>query len=435
MLARSRNRENRFLNGAFHAISAGRPGVRGLSKGTAAVLLASLLVATPVTATAKDSGFDDDSPSVALDWQRIALRTMFTDSQPPTPVPASPLYLGFTSLAVDDAVGTAIGKSASASAAAAVAAHDVLVTYFRASTANLDTDLAKSLSAVPNGRAERDGIEIGKAAAAAMVASREDDGRNTEHLYKKAHKAGIWQPPATGMAVPWLGFVKPLVLRNTVSVDGPDPIDSAAYATDFNEVKRVGSATSSERTADQTETAKFFGVNPVVQLRLALLDHLVSHPLSLARTTQLFAAVDAATADALIQAWRLKFDIGFWRPFQAIPAADTDRNDATTADPAWKPFIETLPSGTTPPYPDYVSGHACVVGAFTAAVRPVLGDVSLSIPSLVTNRPERTYPNLSAIEDDAFMARIWLGIHFRDAMEDGYRIGHETGKQVSSQLT
>src|SRR5215203_2508253 len=400
MLARSRNRENRFLNGAFHAISAGRPGVRGLSKGTAALLLASLLVATPVTATAKDSGFDDDSPSVALDWQRIALRTMFTDSQPPTPVPASPLYLGFTSLAVDDAVGTAIGKSASASAAAAVAAHDVLVTYFRASTANLDADLAKSLSAVPNGRAERDGIEIGKAAAAAMVASREDDGRNTEHLYKKAHKAGIWQPPATGMAVPWLGFVKPLVLRNTVSVDGPDPIDSAAYATDFNEVKRVGSATSSERTANQTETAKFFGVNPVVQLRLALLDHLVSHPLSLARTTQLFAAVDAATADA-----------------------------------AWKPFIETLPSGTTPPYPDYVSGHACVVGAFTAAVRPVLGDVSLSIPSLVTNRPERTYPNLSAIEDDAFMARIWLGIHFRDAMEDGYRIGHETGKQVSSQLT
>src|SRR5829696_5229169 len=231
MLARSRNRENRFLNGAFHAISAGRPGVRGLSKGTAAVLLASLLVATPVTATAKDSGFDDDSPSVALDWQRIALRTMFTDSQPPTPVPASPLYLGFTSLAVDDAVGTAIGKSSSA--------------------------------------------------AAAMVSSREDDGRTTEHLYKKAHKAAIWQPPATGMAVPWLGFVKPQVLRNTVSIDGPDPIDSAAYATDFNEVKRVGSATSSERTANQTETAKFFGVNPVVQLRLALLDHLVSHPLSL----------------------------------------------------------------------------------------------------------------------------------------------------------
>ncbi len=132
--------------------------------------------------------------------------------------------------------------------------------------------------------------------------------------------------------MPWLGFVKPLVLPKPVSVDGPDPIGSAAYAADFNEVKRVGSATSSERTAAQTDTANFFRVNPVLQLRQALLDHLASHPLSLAGTTRMFAALDAATADALIQAWRLKFDIGYWRPFQAIPAADTDGNDATTAD-------------------------------------------------------------------------------------------------------
>jgi hypothetical protein len=239
--------------------------------------------------------------------------------------------------------------------------------------------------------------------------------------------------------VPWLGFVKPLVLRNAVTVDGPDPIDSAAYATDFNEVKRIGSATSSERKADQTVTANFFSVNPVLQLRGALLDHLDSHPLSLARTTRLFAALDAATADALIQAWRLKFDIGFWRPFQAIPAADTDRNNATTADSTWKPLIDTPLPGTTtprttPPYPDYVSGHACVVGAFIETVKPVLGDVSLSVSALVSST-KRTYPNLSALKDDAFMARIWLGIHFRDSMDDGYKIGEGTGKQVSSQLT
>ena len=435
MLGKSRNRDTMFETGALSAISAGRVGIRGLSKGTAAVLLTSLLVATPVTATAKDKASDSEGlgASIALDWQRIAQRTMFVDSQPATPVPASPLYFGFSSLAMDAAVTSARGQGTSASAAAAVAAHDVLVEYFSASTDKLNADLATSLSKIPDGQAKRTGIEIGGAAADKMIASREGDGRNSSHPYTRDPAPGIWQPPATGMAVPWLGFVKPLVPRNTVTVDGPDPIGSAAYAADFNEVKRVGSATSSERTTDQTETAKFFAVNPVLQLRLALLDHLVRHPLSLAQTTRLFATVDAATADALIQAWRLKYDIGFWRPFQAIPAADTDGNDATTADPTWKPFIETLP-GTTPPYPDYVSGHACVVGAFTATVRPVLGDVSLSIPSLVTNRPDRTYPSLSAIEKDAFMARIWLGIHFRDAMEDGYRIGHETGKQVSSQL-
>jgi hypothetical protein len=435
MLDGSRNRCTVLRNAAFTHIPADRIGVRGLAKSVAAVGLTALLVTTPVAATAKDSGSEDLGASIALDWQRIAQRTMFKDSQPATPVPASPLYFGFSSLAVDAAVTSARGQGTSASAAAAVAAHDVLVAYFPAFTAKLDADLATSLSRIPDGRAESSGIEIGRAAAKKMVASRLDDGRNSQHPYSRDAAPGVWQPPAAGMAVPWLGFVKPLVLPKPVSVDGPDPIESAAYATDFNEVKRVGSATSTDRTDAQTKTATFFSVNPVLQLRGALLDHLESHPLSLARTTRLFAALDAATADALIQAWRLKYDTGFWRPFQAIPAADTDRNDATTADPTWKPFIEALtPPGTTPPYPDYVSGHACVVSAFTATVRPVLGDVSLSIPALASDT-KRTYPNLSAIENDAFMARIWLGIHFRDAMEDGYRIGHETGRQVSSQLT
>jgi len=424
---------------AFSAISSRRIGVRELSKVTAAVLLTSLLVTTPVTATAKDSGSDDLGASIALDWQRIAQRTMFQDSQPATPVPASPLYFGFSSLAMDAAVTSARGQGSSASAAAAVAAHNVLVEYFPSFTAKLDDDLTTSLSKIPDGRAENSGKEIGRAAADKVIASRREDGRNTDHPYSKAAEAGIWQPPATGMAVPWLGFVKPLVLANPVTVDGPDPIESAAYATDYNEVKRVGSATSTERTAAQTDTANFFRANPVLQLRQALLGHLDSHPLSLARTTRLFAALDAATADALIQAWRLKYDIGFWRPFQAIPAADTDRNDATTADPTWKPFIDTPPPGSatpgaTPPYPDYVSGHACVVSAFTATVRPVLGDVSLSLPSLNNSINSRTYPKLSAIETDAFMARIWLGIHFRDAMEDGYRLGHLTGDRVRTEL-
>jgi hypothetical protein len=434
MLARSRNRDTMFQTAASPAISANRVGLRGLAKGSAAVLLASLLVATPVTATAKDSDSEELGASIALEWQRIAQRTMFQDSQPATPVPASPLYFGFSSLAMDAAVTSARGQGTSASAAAAVAAHDVLVAYFPAFADKLKTDLDTSLAKIPDGRAKRSGMAIGEAAADKMIASRLGDGRNSDqHPYIPASTAaGIWQPPATGMAVPWLGFVKPLVLPNPVSVDGPDPVGSAAYAADFNEVKRLGSETSTERTPAQTETAKFFGVNPVLQLREALLDHLASHPLSLARTTRLFAALDAATADALIQAWRLKHDIGYWRPFQAIPAADTDGNDATTADPTWKSLMPA------PAYPDYVSGHACVVGAFTETVRPVLVDVSLSIPVLVGNtvtNTRRTYPSLSAIKDDAFMARIWLGFHFRDAMEDGYKIGEKTGTQVSRQLS
>ena len=127
---------------------------------------------------------------------------------------------------------------------------------------------------------KRDGIEIGRAATATMVASRAEDGRNASVVYTRDAAPGIWQPPATGMAVPWLGFVKPLVLRSPVAVDGPDPIGSAAYAADFNEVKRLGSKASTARTAAQTETAKFFSANIVLQLRQALLLRLESHPLS-----------------------------------------------------------------------------------------------------------------------------------------------------------
>jgi hypothetical protein len=434
MLGRSRNSGTVFETAASTTVPAGRVGVRGLAKGSAAVLLTSLLVTSPVTAAAEDTALDqlraeDSDASIALDWQRTALRTMFKDTQPATPVPASALYLGFTSVAVDDAVGTALGKGASASAATAVAAHDVLVAYFPAFTTNLDADLTKSLAAVPNGRAERDGIEIGRAAAAAMVASRANDGRNAQVVYTRDAKAGIWQPPPTGMALAWLGFVKPLALPNPVTVDGPDPIGSAAYATDFNEVKSLGSATSKKRTVAQTDTANFYSANIVLQLREALLGQLDSHPVSLERTARLFAALDAATADGLIQAWRLKYDIGYWRPFQAIPAADTDGNNATEADAKWVPLLKPA----TPAYPDYVSGHAVVVAAFTATVGPVLGnDVSLTIKSGTDS--ERTYSSLSAIEKDALPARIWLGIHFRDAMDDGYRLGHLTGKQVSGQL-
>ena len=392
-----------------------------LASTSAALILG--LVATPAAA-GPTSGHA--SPGVALFWQRIAQETVF----PTTPVPAGPLYLAFTSLAVDEAVRTASKqRPASPAAAAAVAAHDVLVAYFPASVTALDAHLTTSLAAVPDGAAEEGGATIGRAAAAKMIASRVDDGRNAPIVYSRAPAPGVWQPGPTGMAVPWLGFVKPLVVEEAVSVDGPDPISSAAYAADFDEVKRFGSVASTERTDTQTDTARFFSDNPVLQLRSALLGRLDKDPLSLAQTTRLFATLDAATADALIQSWRLKYDVGFWRPFQAIPAADTDGNDATTADAAWKPLL-----GTTPAYPDYVSGHACVVSAFTATVGPVLGDrVALDIKSAVTNS-ERTYRSLQALESDAFMARIWLGIHFRDAMEDGYGLGHVIGARVRSEL-
>ena len=133
-------------------------------------------------------------------------------------------------------------------------------------------------------------------------------------------------------------------------------------------------------------------------------------------------------SDALITCWRLKYDVGFWRPFQAIHGADTDGNPATTPDPGWAPLI------ANPPYSDYVSGHGCLTSPAVQTIRRLLGEnTTLTLHSYNT-KADRTYPTLGAIEHDAFHARIWGGLHFRTAMEDAYAIGHEAADEILGKL-
>src|SRR3712207_9370579 len=79
---------------------------------------------------------------------------------------------------------------------------------------------------------------------------------------------GMWVPTGTGeMVSPWLGFTEPLVVDSPeeFATDGPDPLDSEAYAADFAEVAAMGSATSTVRTAEQTDLALFWSDNPTRQ--------------------------------------------------------------------------------------------------------------------------------------------------------------------------
>ncbi len=313
-----------------------------------------------------------------------------------------------------------------ASAAVAVAAHDVLIEYFPASGAALDADLAASLAMVPNGKKENTGRAIGAAAADAMIASRVGDGRNdTSIVYSKPEALGIWQPPPSGMALPWLGYVDPVVDVAPMALDGPDPVDSAAYAQDYEEVRTLGSVAGTDRTMPQTAVAQFFSANPMLMYRNALCEFLDAEPLGLLPTTRLFARIDAATATTFIETWRLKFEVGFWRPFQAVAAATIDGNPGTNPHPvAWVPLI------ANPAYSDYTSGHAAATSPFAEVLRQTLGeDTALVLKAGVLQRP---YANLSALEHDALHARIWGGLHVRDAMEDGYLLGHTTADRVMS---
>ncbi len=398
----------------------------------AATLITTIAVTTPLvamsTASNATTGPMTEDSRVVRDWERSSIRTIYTEAA--TPIPIGVLYLGFTSVAMYEAVTTAHRHHASAAAAAAVAAHDVLLEYFPGSAANLDADLAASLADVPDGPAERLGIRLGAVAADVMIKRRAHDGRNDASIvYARSPEPGVWQPaPGGAMLAPWLGFVRPLVVRSPIKVDGPDPIGSAAYAVDYAEVKATGGTTAADRTAYQTETAVFFNSNSAIMVSEALLGHLDRHPLDVRATARMFAVIHGAMTDSVITCFRLKYEVGFWRPVQAVHGAASDSNPATVPDTNWAPLIPN------PPYADYVSGHACLTSPAVETIRRTLGEqtpLTLHSYSLGT---DRTYPTLSAIEFDAFHARIWGGLHFRDAMEDGYTIGHTAAQRAIKSL-
>lgn len=408
------------------------PGRRSLVA-CAAVLLVTCL-GTASTATATPTTARAENPAVISEWNAIAVTTLGADT---TKAPQeTPLYMGFVQVAVYNAVVGINGRyepyrfdaraprGASAQAAAVAAAHKVLVTYSPDLQATLDADYADSLAQIPDGKAKTRGIAFGTLAADNLIAMRANDGRNAPMLFTQPPAPGVWRPtpPAFApMAVPWMGGVTPLLLRSGAQFGEPGPppaLTSDRYTRDFNEVKALGSATSTVRTPAQTSTALFFSGNAPVQFNAALRDQMTVRHLDIVDAARMFAAVDMSEADAIISVWHAKYLYGFWRPITAIQLADTDGNPATIADPTWTPLL------TTPPYPDYVSGYSGLTGAFTRALADVLDTRHLQLTLISTAAPgTRFYDSGSSLRNDVVDARVWLGIHFRSADTGGVDMG------------
>jgi hypothetical protein len=196
-------------------------------------------------------------------------------------------------------------------------------------------------------------------------------------------------------------------------------MSSSRYTRDFNEVKSLGSKTSTTRTAAQTATAMFFSGNASLQYYAALANQIQVRQMDIIDSARLFAAVGTSMADAVISVWYAKYKYGFWRPITAINLADTDGNPATTADLNWVPLL------VTPPYPEYVSGYSGVTGAFTRALARTLGtpDLNLTLISSAVPNTTRHYNSQGALTRDLINARVWLGIHFRTADNAGVKMG------------
>jgi hypothetical protein len=331
-----------------------------------------------------------------------------------------------------------IKRWASQDAAIATAAHDVLVAMAPAQQPALDTAYEATLAAIPDGRSEDEGVRAGAAAAAAMVRARAGDGFMAPYTFVLGTEPGDWRPFPEGVLDPdpWVGQLRPFLVRSPHQFhsSGPNALTSAKYAKELNEVKELGSLTSTSRTEAQTKTAIFWQTAPAPLWHGMARDLIARHGLSASEGARLLAMMSLAGADGAVSCWNDKYHWQSWRPVTAIREADTDGNPATTADPAWLPLFDpstaTTPPLSNPPFPEHPSGHGCYTGATLEAVRAFFGTDRMTV-NLVSGRypgGPRTFTRLSDAMDEVIDARVWGGIHFRTADVVGARIGTQVGR-------
>ncbi|WP_230686432.1 vanadium-dependent haloperoxidase [Catellatospora vulcania] len=322
---------------------------------------------------------------------------------------------------------------------------------------NFDADLATAQQGVGTTNNQKEAVYIGQQAAAAMKTARTGDGSTDTTPYVEGTVPGAWRNTGSGAAAtPNWGGVTPFGMTSGTQFRPqlplgystyPSLLASSGYAAQVNEVKSLGSATSTTRTADQTQLAWFWAndldgtYKPPGQLFAHTAILAQARGLSTTQNVRLFALVAIAMADASITAWDAKYRtaIDLWRPESAVRLADTDGNAATVADPTWKPLsANTAGVNFSPPFPAYISGHATFAGAWAGVVKAFLGTDAVTWTA-TTEDPHavgvsRTFTSISAAATENALSRIYLGVHYRFDADFGlasgggvaaYVFGHE----------
>src|SRR5687768_16150453 len=389
-----------------------------------------------------------------LEWNAYWEEAVFATAQPP---PAQARFGSILHTAVFDAVNGIAREytpyyvteqappGARAEAAAVQAAYTVLAALYPTHTTVLNERLADSLVAIAGDQGKSQSIARGRAwgeyVANQILALRSADGWSTVPTpYFGSFDPGVWRSiPFAGnadgtvaAAFPQNAYLTPFAM-STPSQFRPGPpyaatlaeaLASAQYAADLNEVKEIGRVNSATRTSDQTELARLWqAVGPIDENRSAR--SVVPAGNSLVENARLFALLNMATCDALIASMDSKFAYGLWRPHHAVRLADTDGNPATEADAGWTALI------LAPRFPEYVSNHASLTGAFMHTLARLLGEeqsFTLSSPNYPTFT--WTFESCSDAADQAGEARIWAGIHYRHACDVGQIVGRAVADYV-----
>lgn len=373
-----------------------------------------------------------------IEWNDIMLDAVRAGKTAP---PVAARAMAMVETAVFDAVNAANGTpyegyithtasaGANEDAALVSAAYEVLKVLFPTFATTLDAKYNASVASLQNQSGFDAGVALGKSAAAAIVANRTGDGSTATVSYTPIDGAGYWEPtpPANAAALlPQWPDVNPFTM-----LDGdqfrraaPPALTSEEYTDAFNEVKSFGDKNSTTRTADQTEIAKFWAdgsgtATPPGHWHEIAQTLAVSQNLSTLEAARMFALLGLGVADAAIVAWDTKYAYSNWRPVTAIRDAANDGNPNTATDAAWEPLI------TTPPFPDFISGHS----TFSAAAATILADffgtddLSFSTTSDGLAGVTRSFDSLFDAAAEAGISRIYGGIHWQFANTGGLNAG------------
>jgi hypothetical protein len=413
----------------------------GKATGVYRPIFAALVLIVPLTLAPPAGGEADTAANAVVTWDINAQTAIWDIAQQSPPQVAG---RGFTMVsgAVYDAVNAIAGTPyepylvapratgrESTDAAVGTAAYRVLDAIFPAQRERLRAQYDEWLAGIPDGPAERGGVRVGAQAAAAMITARQDDGAFDPRPWTVGTEPGQYRPTPPGFenTGAWVGFLKPFAIPDATMfrTPGPPAVTSRTYARDFDEVERLGSATSTARTADQTDAALWWHDRRSVSWGIKR-DLAVTQRLGVLETARFYALADLTGTDGAIACANDKEFWHFWRPVTAIRSADTDGNPATTADPGWTPLV------VTPPNPDYPSGHTCRTAAQMTAYAHFFGrdDVRFSAFS-VDSDSTRHFDSFTQATEEVIGARIWAGIHFRAADVDGATLGRAVGRYIT----
>ena len=331
-----------------------------------------------------------------------------------------------------------------ADAAVSQAAYEVLVSLFPPAQPQASDLLENILTGISDPDLRAMGVDLGHTAASALLQRRSNDFPLIFSSYDLGDAPGVHQSnympwvvanpnppfwPDKAVYAANLGDFEPFGMATSDQFRAVPPyaVDSPEYAADYEEVQRLGCTACPDRTAEQTEIGAFWVENVSSSTNRVARYMAQQEKLDGWETARLFALLHIAQIDANISSFEGKYHYNYWRPITAIWAGDNDGNPATKGDASWRPTF------TTPPTPDYPSTHA-YTGAAGAEILKLFfkkDKVTIKVTSpYYLPGVERTLTSFTQIGSENALSRIYIGYHFRKAVEEGEKMGHQLGAYV-----